>query len=126
MATNPNQLPVPRNRHQLEPFYSVFLDLVVVAALDLRLFENSAQAAPADLKHIRRKIESRLSRKMGHPVAPAIYVHALQVCNHFLYSACAVSREADRARHQATIDEAYCLLKQLELQLGLNDVYLRV
>jgi len=119
-------LPDPAQRQQLEPFASVYAEVIVPEATSGGWFASQQEVPETELARISRRIEALNDRLFGHPVHPAIYVHALLICGHFFYQAAADS-EAERAQDSTptdVADAAFSLVQSLQFHHNLYDLYL--
>lgn len=119
-------LPVPRNRPRLEPFYTVFVEVVVPFARGAQLFSATRRLSRRQRKRLLDDIESAFEHRAGVRLDPALYVRAFQVCLYFFHRAGARLGVPDAEVHLQAVDEVYCLLKHLEIDLGLRDIFIRV
>jgi hypothetical protein len=110
--------PDPPERNALEPFASVFLDIVVSEA-------HQADDWSADqLAELSRRIESRLETALNRPLHPAIWIHALLVCLHYYFQALPYSKRNESLIDR--LDASYAVLMRLKMHHGLYEVYLRL
>ena len=105
-------LPDPPERTRLEPFATIYAEVIVPEAVAGHWFSDQRDVPDEDLRRISRRIEALLEHSLGHALHPAIYVHALLVCGHFFSDA------AEAA------DSVAMLVQSLVLHHNLNDLYL--
>jgi hypothetical protein len=120
-------LSIPRERGNLEPFATIFVEVVVPFAARSRWLDSRTPAPRRALKTISRRIESQLEIRWKRQLHPAIWVHALLVCGHFFHQAASSTELADDQELQLhAIDAAFSLLQHLTLHHDLYDLYLRI
>jgi hypothetical protein len=115
---------VPSERPQLEPFATVFSQVIVPEAVAGGWFRDRRDVPLADLERITRRIESLNEQLLGHALHPAIYVHALLVCGHFFYQTTATAEVAEDLT--TDFDSAFSLVQSLVLHHDLYDLYLLI
>lgn len=121
------ELCVPPERDRLEPFATIFVEVVIPEALRSGWLDSGARPPRKELQKISRRIESRLKLHWNRQLHPAIWVHALLVCVHFFYQAESTAEHCvDEERHTEAIDSACSLLQHLKLHHDLYDLYLRI
>lgn len=116
-------LPDPPERPDLEPFASIFTEVITPAAVTGGWFAAQQQVPTEDLERISRRIEALITNSLGHRVHAAIYIHALLVCGHFFYQS-ASATEDDHLT--AAADAAFSLVQSLKLHHDLYDLYLLI
>jgi hypothetical protein len=119
-------LPDPPERPQLEPYATVYLEVIAPEAAVGDWFASGQQAPEEDLKRISRRIEAVNERLFGHAVHPAIYIHALLVCGHFFYQAAVAAEDSASWEDGPTAraDAAFSLVHSLKLHHNVYDLYL--
>jgi hypothetical protein len=121
------ELSIPPERGNLEPFATIFAEVVVPFAARSRWLDSRAPPRGRELKTISRRIESQLETRWKRQLHPAIWVHALLVCGHFFHRAASATEQADdQERQMDAIDAAWSLLQYLALHHDLYDLYLRI
>ena len=116
----------PPERPRLEPFATIFLDVMVPEAVNGNWFEDRTTPPQEDLARISRRIEEHLEPHFGHKVHPAIWIHALLVCCHYFYVLADAREDPGEAdRHTSALDAAFSLTQNLKLHHDLYDLYLR-
>ena len=119
-------LPDPRERPELEPFATVFLEVVAPEAIHGNWFDAMQNVPEEDLNRISRRIEEELMKLIARTLPPAIYVHALLVCGYYFCKA-AASADLSGGDDPLPVAEAgFSLAKSLVLHHGLYDLYLAV
>lgn len=119
-----NMMPDPHERPGLEPFATIFLEIVVPAARLGGWFEAIENIPEEELNRISRRIEQELTKALGRALTPAIYVHALLVCGCLF---CKAAESADLSVDDDPFPSAeagFSLVKSLVLHHGLYDLYL--
>ena len=117
----------PAERSTLEPFATVLVDEILPQAGRGRWFIADQAPSLTELQEITRRIEQLIESKIGHPLHPAIYIHALLVCVHFFYLAAQkLESTEDEERQTSALDTAYSLLQSLKMHHDLYDTYLRL
>jgi len=119
-------LPEPPERPHLEPYATIYLEVIVPEAAGGGWFASGQQVPEADLDRISRRVETINERMLGHAVHPAIYIHALLVCGHFFYQAAVAAEEIEPREDgpTAAADAAFSLVQSLKLHHNLYDLYL--
>jgi hypothetical protein len=120
-------LDMPEARPTLEPFASVFADILVPEAATGGWFESGDTPPETDLQRISRRIDEQLYAIFRHRLHPAIWIHALLVCAHFFYQAAAGTEDSEaQERNTGAIDAAFSLGQNLKLYHDLYEPYLRI
>lgn len=117
-------LPDPPERPGLEPFATIFLDVIVPAATHGGWFDAMRDVPKKKLERTSRRIEEEITRSLGRTLPPAIYVHALLVCGYFF---CKAAEAADLSTYEDPLPAAeagFSFVKSLVLHHGLYDLYL--
>ena len=121
------ELRYPKERKQLEPFATLFRDVVVLEAARSKWLESAATPPKRALERISRRIEFELNASGNQQLHPAIWVHALLVCAHFFHQHSSDSRNLrTRQRQIETIELAGSMLQFLKLHHGLYELYLMI
>jgi hypothetical protein len=121
------ELTIPPERRNLEPFATIFAEVVVPFAARSRWLDSRKPPPRGELKKISRRIESQLETRWKRQLHPAIWVHALLVCGHFFHQAASKMEQADDQELEIeAIDTAWSLLQHLTLHHDLYDLYLRI
>jgi len=124
---DPIGLTFPLELPLIEPFATVLIMTVVPEAIRGSWFESGERPPKEDLERISRRIETQLAPQFGHPVHPAIWVHALFVCVHFFYrSATAIEDPEEAERQTSALDAAHALVYGLKHHHNLYELYLRM
>ncbi|MBV9156107.1 MAG: hypothetical protein JO097_07575 [Acidobacteriaceae bacterium] len=123
MPDDPIVLPDPSQRPELEPFATIYAEVIVPEATLGRWFEEQRVVPPAELDRITRRIETLNQRLFGHSVHPAVYVYPLLVCCHFFFQSTAADVDLDERRLEIA-DAAFSLTQNLLHHHRLNDLYL--
>jgi hypothetical protein len=120
-------LKAPHECPQLEPFATIFVTIVVPEAIEGGWFEAGENPLGADRQRISRRIETQIATHVGHPLHPAIWVHALLVCAHLFYEPPSAIEDAEeKERQMSAIDAAFSLMENLKLHHDLYELYLRI
>jgi hypothetical protein len=127
MCKNESVVFVPPERKRLEPFATIFLEVVIPEAARNGWLDSGATPPTKELQNISRRIESQLKIHGNQQLHPAIWVHALLVCVHFFYQSASTAEHLEDQECQAEgIDAACSLLQHLKLHHDLYDLYLRI
>lgn len=121
------ELSIPPEFGNLEPFATIFAEVVVPFAARSRWLDFRTPPPRRELKTISRRIQSQLETRGAGRLHPAIWVHALLVCAHFFHQAASATEQAhDQELQMEAIDAAFSLLQHLTLHHDLYDLYLRI
>lgn len=117
----------PPESPRLEPFASIFLEVLIPAAAEGGWFEAGETPPGTELERISRRIMAQMEIHIGHAVHPAIWVHALLVCAHYYYwPAADIEDLEEQDLRTSAIDAAFSLIQNLKLYHDLYDLYLRI
>lgn len=111
-------------RQQLEPFATVFVEIIVPESASGKWFQSMQPPSNEKLKQISDRIEVSITDALGRTLHPAIYLHALLVCGHFARQAAENADLSEQEDELPFAEEAFALIQHLVVYQNLSSLYL--